>query len=94
MNIKRTIIELNESHRDFLVNNIRENLSVQLLEKLNKGKRDKGKNVIYIDLDEYDLDFLIGGLTVECNYNEDPAVRNKAHKIKVILKSYRNQLKL
>ena len=94
MNVKQATIELKKAYRDFLINNIWENLSVQLLGKLNKGKEAREKGVIYIDLDEYDLDLLIGGLTVECNYNEDQEVRSKAHKIKIILKSYRKQLML
>ena len=42
MNVKQTTIELKEAYRDFLVNHIWENLSVQLIEKLKKGMRDKG----------------------------------------------------
>ena len=91
MGIRETIIELKESHRDFIINHVWEDISRRLIEKLKKGKRDQNQK-IHVKLNEHELDKLIGGLTIECNYNEEVKVRNEAHKIKGVLKGYRYRL--
>ena len=91
MAIRETTIELKESHSDFIINHVWEDISRRLIEKLKKEKGDQHQK-IYVNLNEYELDKLIGGLTIECNYNEEVKVRNEAHKIKVILKNYRYRL--
>ncbi len=50
--------------------------------------------MVSLDIDEYNLDLLIGALTFEANYHEDKDIRKKAHQIKLILKGYREQLKI
>lgn len=93
MDVKRSIIELKEEHLDFFLNTVFSDLSLDLIEDF-KCLKPRLDGMVSLDIDEYNLDLLIGALTFEANYHEDKDIRKKAHQIKLILKGYREQLKI
>jgi hypothetical protein len=93
MGIKQTIIELKKEYRDFFLEIAYEDLPMVLLEKL-RILKSGADGLIKLRCDEYELDLMIGLLTLEANYHDDNEVRKKACHIKAILKGYREQLKV
>jgi hypothetical protein len=67
-------IELYTVERDFIVDLIEYALLDELLNKLKRAKPDK-ENIINICLDEYDLEQLIGNLSLEANHNKKRSIQ-------------------
>ena len=89
---KTISIELYTDERDFIVDLIGYALLDELLNKLNQVKPNR-ENIINIDLNGYDLEQLIGNLSLEANHNKKRLTQEYACEMAEKLESYEFQLK-
>lgn len=85
-------VELYSDERDFIVELIEYALLDDLLNKLKQAKPNR-KNIINICLSEYDLEQLIGNLSLEANHNKKRSTQEFACEMAEKLESYEFQLK-
>ena len=85
-------VELYTNERDFIVEHIAYALLDNLLNKLKRGKPNR-ENIINVRLDHYDLEQLIGNLSLEANHNKKRLTQEFAYELAERLESYEFQLK-
>jgi hypothetical protein len=85
-------VELNANERDFIIDLIEYALLDDLIRKLKRAKPNK-ENIINVRLDGYDLEQLIGNLSLEANHNKKRSIQESACEIAEMLESYELQLK-
>lgn len=90
--VKIINIELYTDERDFIVEHLEYALLDDLLNKLKKAKPNRD-NTINLRLDDYDLEQLIGNLSLEANHNKKRSIQELACDLAEKLESYEFQLK-
>ena len=85
-------VEMYADERDFIVDLIEYALLDDLINKLKQAKPTK-ENIINIRLDGYDLEQLIGNLSLEANHNKKRSVQELACEMAEKLELYEFQLK-
>lgn len=85
-------VELYTDDRDFIVTHIKYALSDNLLNKIKRARPNK-ENVISVQLDDFDLEQLIGNLSLEANHNKKRSIQELACEIAEKLEYYEFQLK-
>ncbi len=85
-------IELYADERDFIVECLEYALLDDLLIKLKQSKPNK-ESIINVRLGDYDLEQLIGNLSLEANHNKKRSIQELAYEIAEKLESYEFQLK-
>mgnify|MGYP003611568285 CR=1 FL=1 len=89
---KTISVELYVEERDFIIELIKYALSDELLKKIRQAKPNK-ENIIKICLDRYDLEDLIGNLSLEANHNKKRSTQELACEMAEKLESYEFLLK-
>ena len=91
--MNRTInIELYADERDFIVDLLGYALLDDLLNNLKQAKHNR-ENIITICVDEYNLEQLIGNLSLEANHNKKRLIQELAGELAEKLEFYEFQLK-
>ena len=90
--LKTIDVELHVDERDFIVELIYYAMQDDLLAKLKKSKPNK-EGIISLTLDEFDLETLIGNLSLEANHNTKRAIQDGACEMAEMLESYESCLK-
>lgn len=90
--LKTINVELYTDERDFIVKHLEYALLEGLLNKLKRAKPNRD-NIINIRLDDYDLEQLIGNLSLEANHNKKRSIQELACDMAEKLESYEFQLK-
>jgi hypothetical protein len=85
-------IKLYADERDFIIDVIKYALLDELLSKLKNAKPDRD-NMVTIALDSYDLEQLIGNLSLEANHNKKRLIQEIACDLADKLESYEFTLK-
>jgi len=85
-------VELYADERDFIVDLLEYALLDNLLNKLKQAKSNK-ENIINICLNSYDLEQLIGNLSLEANHNKKRLIQESAYEMAEKLELYEFQLK-
>ena len=80
-------VELYIDERDFIIDLIDYALSSTLISKLKKAKPNKNGFLI-MSLGRYDLEELIGNLSLEANHNEKRAIQDTACDLAERLETY------
>ncbi len=89
---KTITIELYTDERDFIIDVIEYALHDKLLSKLKKARSDQD-NFVRFSVDIYDLELLIGNLSLEANHNKKRSVQDNACEIAERLEVYESALK-
>lgn len=85
-------VEMYADQRDFIVDLIEYALLDDLINKLRRAKPNK-ENIINIRLDDYDLEQLIGNLSLEANHNKRRSIQERACEVAEMLETYEFQLR-
>jgi hypothetical protein len=85
-------VELYTDERDFIVELLEYALLDDLLNKLKRAKPNR-ENIINISLGDFDLEQLIGNLSLEANHNKKRSIQELAYELAEKLASYEFQLK-
>jgi hypothetical protein len=85
-------VEFYPDERDFIIELIEYALLDKLSKKIRRAKPNK-ENIVKIRLDRYDLDQLIGNLSLEANHNKKRSIQELAGEMADKLESYEFQLK-
>ena len=80
-------VELYTDERDFILGLIEYGLSDELFNKLKNAKPD-AENLLSIRLSSYDLEQLIGYLSLEANHNKKRSIQETADEIAEKLELY------
>lgn len=92
-NMTKTVkVEMYADERDFIIGLIEYALLDDLINKLKRAKPNK-ENIINIRLGDYDLEQLIGNLSLEANHNKKRLVQERACEVAEMLETYELQLK-
>jgi hypothetical protein len=86
---KMVNVELYLDERDFIIDLLEYALLDELLNKLKKAKPD-AENMLLISFDSYDLEQLIGNLSMECNHNKKRSIQEAAYEIAERVESYQS----
>lgn len=89
---KTVKVELYADERNFIIDIIGYALLDDLVKKLKKAKPNKD-NFITVPLDSFDLEQLIGNLSLEANHNENRLIQERACELAETLESYELRLK-
>lgn len=89
---KTVKVEMYSDERDFIIDLIEYALLDNLINKLKRAKPNK-ENIINIHLNDYDLEQLIGNLSLEANHNKKRSIQERACEVAEILETYEFQLK-
>jgi len=86
-------VEFYTDERDFIIDTIYYALLDDLLNKLKNAIPNK-QGILSVSLDSFDLEQLIGNLSLEANHNKKRAVQDMACEIAERLESYEQQFNL
>lgn len=90
--VKTINVELYIDERDFVIDLLEYALLDNLLKKLKRAKPNR-ENIINVPLDSYDLEQLIGNLSLEANHNKTRLIQESACELAEKLELYESQLK-
>ncbi len=80
-------IEFYTDERDFIIDLLEYALLNDLTNKLKKAKPNKN-NIVTVSLDSFDLEQLIGNLSLEANHNEKRLIQEAACELAERLETY------
>ena len=89
---KTVKIELYTEERNFIIELLEYALLDGLINKLKKAKSNKN-NFVTVSLDDFDLEQLIGNLSLEANHNKKRSIQDAAYKLAERFEAYEFQLR-
>jgi len=84
-------VEMYADERDFIIDLLEYVLLDNLINKLKKAKPNRN-NFITVSLDSFDLEQLIGNLSLEANHNKKRAIQEAACELAEQLEMYESRL--
>lgn len=89
---KTVKVELYPDERDFIIDLLEYALLEDLMDKLKKSKPNVN-GFLTVSLGDYDLEQLIGNLSLEANHNENRSIQDAACELAEQLETYEFQLR-